>query len=176
MKWPLLYYGNPLLRERAEPIEEITLEVRQFCLDLVECMIAYDGIGLAAPQVGKLWRIFVSNILLEDEEGNVHTGEPKIFINPILTELSSVMIERSEGCVSIPKLYAPVIRPASVVIEYMDIDGKQHCEECQRYVARCYMHEYDHLDGILFVDRIKGKKRTEIEPKLREIRQKFHGK
>ncbi|MFZ0566181.1 MAG: peptide deformylase [Chlamydiales bacterium] len=172
----LRYFGDPILRQKAKPVEKITEEIRDLAQNMVESMLHYNGIGLAAPQVGRLLRLFVSNVDHEDEEGEIHLGAPKIFINPKLSHPSQTMVERSEGCLSIPKLYAPVNRPLSVEIEAMDIEGNLFKQEFYGYVARVIMHENDHLNGVLFVDRIKGKKHTELEPILRQIKQRYYKK
>lgn len=173
MKLNLHYYGDSMLRERAESVEEITDEIRQLVSDMIETMLDFNGIGLAATQVGHKLRIFVSNVDHEDAEGEVHLGEPCVYINPVLSNPSDTLVERNEGCLSIPKLYAPVIRPLTVEVEAMDIDGNIFKRECYGYLARNIMHENDHLNGVLFVDRIKGKRRTLLEPELRRIRQQY---
>jgi peptide deformylase len=170
----LRYYGDPILRQIAQPVETITDEVREICHNLVETMLHYDGIGLAAPQVGILLRIFVTNVEYEDEKGEIHLGEPKIYINPVLSNPSHSIVERSEGCLSIPKFYLAIPRPLSIHLEATDLNGNQFHEECYGYQARNRMHEVDHLNGVLFVDRVKGKRRTEIEPNLRRIKQQYY--
>lgn len=176
MKLPLRYYGDPILRQKAQPVEAITEEIRQLCLDMIETMLAYNGIGLAAPQVGHLVRIFVSNVAYEDGEGEVHLGDPVVYINPVLVEPSDSLVERSEGCLSIPKLYAAVARPLKITVEAMDIEGKSFTKECYGYHARNIMHENDHLNGVLFIDRIKGKRRTLLEPELRRIKLQYYNR
>jgi peptide deformylase len=169
----LRYYGDPILREKAKPVDSITDEIRRLAADMIETMLSVNGIGLAAPQVGKPLRLFVSNVEFEDEEGEVHIGEPRVYINPTLHEPSEELVERSEGCLSIPKLYVPVLRPLSVKVEAMDLEGNIFVRDCYGYLARNIMHENDHLNGVLFIDRVKGKKRTEIDPILRQIKQKY---
>lgn len=176
MKLDLRYYGDPILRQKAEPVNEITDEIRQFAHDMVETMLAYNGIGLAATQVGRLLRIFVSNVEYEDEEGEVHLCEPIVYINPVLSNPSETLVERSEGCLSIPKLYAPVARPLTVEVEAMDVEGKLFKKECYGYLARNVMHENDHLNGVLYIDRIKGKRRTSLEADLRRIKHQYSKK
>jgi peptide deformylase len=168
------YYGDPILRKTAKPILEITDEIKEICYRMIETMLHYDGVGLAAPQVGYLLRIFVSNMVHEDEKGEVHLGQPKIYINPTLSNPSDVLVERSEGCLSIPKLYAAVARPLSIDLEAQDIDGNLFQESCYGYPARNRMHENDHLNGVLYIDRIKGKRRTALEPALRRIKQAYY--
>ncbi len=173
MKLNVRYYGDPILRQKAEPVEKITEEIRQLCLDMCETMLSFNGIGLAAPQVGRLLRIFISNVAWEDERGELHLSEPKIYINPVLTAPSDTTAERSEGCLSIPKLYAAVDRPLTIHLDALDIEGNPFSEDCYGYVARNRMHENDHLNGVLFIDRIKGKRRSQLEPALRLIKQQY---
>ncbi|MCH9625244.1 MAG: Peptide deformylase [Chlamydiales bacterium] len=172
----MCYYGDPVLRKKALPVEEITEDIRTLCHNMIETMLHYNGIGLAAPQVGKLLRIFVSNLLHEDDEGNLQLMEPKVYINPIITNPSEVLDERSEGCLSIPKLYAAVARPLTIELEATDLDGNQFTELCHGYQAHNRMHENDHLNGVLFIDRIKGKRRTQLDPELRRIKQQYYNK
>jgi peptide deformylase len=170
------YYGDPVLRQVAKPVEKITEDIRELCQNMIETMLHYDGIGLAAPQVGHLLRIFVSNLDYEDANGELHLGEPKVYINPVLTSPSTSLVERSEGCLSIPKLYVPLARPLTIHLEATDLDGSCFTEECYGYQARNRMHENDHLNGVLFVDRIKGRRRTDLEPTLRRIKQTYYKK
>jgi len=176
VKLDLHYFGDPVLRQKAKPVEEITDEIRQLCLDMIETMLAHNGIGLAATQVGRMLRIFVSNVDFEDEEGEVHLCDPIVYINPVISNPSETFVERSEGCLSIPKLYAAVARPLTITVEAMDMDGNTFTKECYGYHARNIMHENDHLNGVLFVDRIKGKRRTQLEPELRRIKQHYYKK
>ena len=176
MKLDLRYYGDPALRQKAKPVEEITEEIRQLVNNMIETMLAYNGIGLAATQVGHMLRIFVSNVDFEDEEGEVHLCDPLVYINPVISNPSETIVERSEGCLSIPKLNVPVARPLTIELEAMDLDGNMFKKECYGYLARNIMHENDHLNGVLFIDRIKGKRRTLLEPELRSIKQQYYNK
>lgn len=169
----LRYYGDPILRQTAKSVESITEEIRELCHNMIETMLHSDGVGLAAPQIGVLLRIFVSNVAYEDQNGEIHLSEPKVYINPILTQPSPTLVERSEGCLSVPKLYLAIPRPLSIHLEATDLNGNQFHEECYGYQARNRMHENDHLNGVLFFDRIKGKQRTLLEPELRHIKQHY---
>lgn len=170
----LRYYGDPILRQMAQPVAEITDEIRELCHNMIETMLHHNGIGLAGPQVGHLLRIFVSNLDYEDEQGELHLFEPKVYINPILSNPGDVLVERNEGCLSIPTLSLPVARPLSIHLEATDLEGKQFHEECYGYQARNRMHENDHLNGVLTIDRIKGKRRTLLEPELRRIKLQYY--
>jgi peptide deformylase len=174
MKLNLRYYGDPILREKAKPIQEITEEIRQLAHNMIETMLSLNGIGLAATQVGVLLRLFVSNVDYEDEQGEIHFCEPKVYINPVLSNPSHVVAERSEGCLSIPKLYVPVSRPLAITIEWQDLEGNLFKREVSHFLARNLMHETDHLNGVLTIDRLKGKRRTEVEPFLRRIKQHYY--
>lgn len=168
------YYGDPVLRKRAKEITEITDEIKELAATLIEKMYEYKGIGLAAPQIGILKRIFVMCVDHEDSEGEIHVGEPRIFINPILKNPSEESVERSEGCLSIPNLTAPVMRPLMIDIEATDLEGKKFTmKDCWGFLGRVMMHENDHLNGVLFIDHIKGKRRTQLDPLLRKIRKEF---
>lgn len=176
MSLQLRYYGDPILRKRASEVTEITPEIRQLCLDMMKAMVDFNGIGLAAPQIGVLLRILVSNVEMEREDGELVIGAPKVYINPVLSNVSEAVVDRSEGCLSIPKLYAGVVRPYSITVNALDIDGKPFEKECTGYLARNIMHEVDHLNGVLFIDRIKGKKRKELESNLRRIKKQYFSK
>ncbi|NGX54168.1 MAG: Peptide deformylase [Chlamydiae bacterium] len=176
MKLMLRYYGDPVLRKIAQPIEGVTDEIRQLATDMIEVMKANKGMGLAANQVGQLVRLFVSIMDYEDEEGEVQLGEPKIYINPVITSPSNTLVERTEAWLSIPELSGPVTRPLTITIEATDLEGNRFTKECYGFEARCFMHEIDHLNGALYIDRIKGKRRKELEPFLRKIKQKYYKK
>lgn len=166
----LRYYNDSILRKKSEEVEEVTEEIKTLAKEMIVLMHKYRGIGLAAPQVGILKRLFVSCLDYEDEEGELHIGESKVWINPKASNFSEEKVERNEGCLSMPGLYAPVIRPLRIDIEALDIDGKPFSfKPLEGFVARMVLHEIDHLDGVLYVDRIKGKRRTMLDPMLRKI-------
>jgi peptide deformylase len=164
---PLVYYGNPLLRSRSEEVKEITEEIKQLCNDMIETMDANNGIGLAAIQVGKPLRIFVIRPLLKDEKGENILGKAEVYINPKLSNPSENTQIAQEGCLSIPPLHSEVERPIS-------IDGNKISKEITDFKARQIMHENDHLNGVLFIDRLPAKKRKEIEPELKKIKLKYY--
>lgn len=172
-EYRLRYYGDPVLRKKAEPVAEITEEIRHLVHTMYELMEKHNGCGLAATQVGELLRLFVSNVDREEPNGEVILGPPRVYINPILSNPSEIMVERGEACLSIPKLYLPVQRPMSITVVATDLEGKQFTHECSGFLARNMMHENDHLNGVLFIDRVKGKLRNEAEPFLRKIKQTY---
>lgn len=167
------YYGDPVLRKWCQPVTEITDEIRQLAKDMIETMIESDGIGLAAPQVGCSIRMFVLRNYIFDEEGRWTLGEPKVFINPKLTNPGENYFTDTEGCLSIPGLRLHVARPDRITIEAMDLDGNTFVEELEGYNARVRMHENDHINGVLYVDRLEPTLRREIDPYLREIKKKY---
>lgn len=174
MTLKMRYYNDPILRKKAEKIEKITDEIRNLAQEMIEMMDQHKGIGLAAPQVGVLKSLFVSCLDYEDEEGNLHIGKPKVWINPVVSNFSEEKVERSEGCLSMPGLYAPVLRSFRIDVEAMDLNGDLFSyKNLEGFVARMVMHEYDHLNGILFIDRIKGKRRAALDPILRKIDRDF---
>jgi peptide deformylase len=171
----LIYYGHPGLRKKCAEIEEITDDIRQIAQDLIETVLAQDGAGLAAPQIGEYIRMFViryDNGM--DDEGWPILCPPKIYINPKLSKPSSEIITHGEGCLSIPGIYEEVSRPLTITVEAMDLDGNIFVEETTGWRARDIMHENDHLNGALFIDRIHPNKRKKIEPDLKEIKKKYN--
>ncbi len=170
---PLAYYGNPILRKRAETVPEITDSVRKLVEDMIETMDACDGIGLAAPQVHHSVQIFVTRAPVENETG--HTlGVAKVFINPKITESSEETSTISEGCLSIPAIHADVTRPSAITIEYTNLDGKQIKERATGWDARVIQHENDHLNGVLFIDYLSQEQRQELEPLLARMDKRIH--
>lgn len=175
MKLPLCYYGNPVLRKKCVPVEQITDEIRAFIKDLEDTMEAYAGLGISAPQVGKSLAIFLVRYPIEDSDSHRYERAPlKVYINPRLSDPSQETWIHEEGCLSIPKVYEDVKRPLEITITALDIDGKEFTEKLSGWPARVVMHENDHINGVLFVDRISEKKRNQLEPALRLIKKK-HG-
>ncbi len=176
MKLPLAYYGNPVLRKKAMPVAEINDEIRQLVRDMIETMQVVKGWGLAAPQVHHSLALFITHVCYENSEGVWIPGKLRVFINPKIIEISKEQWEHSEGCLSIPKLYGKVERPIRVKFEALDIEGKTFSEELVGLEARAFLHENDHINGVLWIDRVKGKARQELEPKLREIKKLYQSK
>jgi peptide deformylase len=173
MKLELAYLGNPILRKKCKPIASITDEIRLLVEDMVETLIAHNGIGLAAPQVKKNLRLFITAVPTELPDGEWEKGELLVFINPEIIKYSEQKEIRQEGCLSIPKLYGDVERPESIRIRATDLDGNFFEKEFNGLQARCCLHENDHINGVLYIDRIRGKERKDMEPKLREIKKRF---
>jgi peptide deformylase len=170
MRLHICYYNHPVLRKHCAPIVEITDEIRQLAAAMIELMDKSDGIGLAAPQVGHPIRLFVCRNYIFGEDKTWTLSEPKVYINPKLSSPSDRLLVDTEGCLSFPKLRLEVERPDRIVVEAMDIHGNLFREEVEGYNARVRMHENDHLNGVLFIDRIDANTRKKIDPLLREIK------
>lgn len=154
--------GSPVLRQRAQPVAP-DAEIRQLVDDLFETMRAAKGVGLAANQVGVAQRVAVVDI---GEE----FGPPLVLINPRIVESGDETESAEEGCLSIPDVYAEVERPYSIVLEAMDRDGQPYRIPVAGFKARAVQHEIDHLDGILFLDRLSAVKRGLLMAKWKKLR------
>lgn len=174
MKLSLAYYGDPILRKKAEPVTEFDDELRKFVKDMEETMLAARGVGLAAPQVHRSVRIFLMNWWERDEDGKVLPSKTWVFINPKIIEVSEELFVGSEGCLSIPKIYEDIARPLNVTIEAQDEFGKTFRETFNGWLAKAVLHENDHINGVLFIDRMAPKKRREIETTLNAIKRKYY--
>jgi peptide deformylase len=160
---PILKYGDDTLQQAARPVESITPEIERLVDDMIETMYAAPGIGLAATQVGVSWRIFVVDLSLGRDP-----SELIIMINPEFVEREGMQLEE-EGCLSLPGFNATVVRPARVVVRGLDRAGEMRQLEGTGLLARAFQHEMDHLDGTLFVDRLRGIKRDLIVKKIRKL-------
>ena len=171
---PLLYYDQPELRKKSLPLEEITEEIVQFANEMIVTMIHFNGVGLAAPQVDRLIRLIVIRDEFVDEEEQYHLGEPEVLINPVLSRPSKQTEQMLEGCLSIPGVHAEVVRPLSIHVRYQTLDRRTVEEDVVGFRARVIMHENDHLNGNLYIDRLSSQERKKIEPLLRVIKEKHH--
>jgi peptide deformylase len=155
--------GDAVLREKAAPVEAVTEEVRALIADMFETMYAEDGVGLAAPQIGISERILVIDTR---EEGS----EPIAFVNPILRQESEETEKAEEGCLSLPGLNDVVERAARVVVDGLDRDGNPQKIEAEGLLSRALQHEIDHIDGILFIDRVSPLKRQMLLKKWKKAK------
>ena len=161
----LRYYGDPVLRKRAEPVAEITEAERQLAEQMLETLHATgNGIGLAATQVGILKRLIIVDIGEEDDEDYA----PLVLFNPELLS-SEGEIVAEEGCLSIPDVTADVKRPEKIVVEGIDAENESIRIEADGLLARVLQHEIDHLNGVLFIDRISGLKRRLLSDELTRL-------
>ena len=159
----LRYYGDPILRQKATPVSEFTPELQELVLGMFECMYRAEGIGLAGPQVGVRQRVFVIDI---GEEGAERVK--RAFVNPVLEEKSGSAVGE-EGCLSIPGIRVDVKRSARVRVSAMDEHGRPFTLLAEGLLARAIQHETDHLDGILFLDRLSAIQRKLLEGKLKRL-------
>lgn len=136
--------GEEILRKKAEPVPEINDEIRELVNDMFDTMIENNGVGLAGPQVGKSLRLFV--VIADDDVR-------RVFINPQIIKTSTEVGEYDEGCLSIPQVYETITRPLEVTVQAYNEEGKLFTLEADGLLARIIQHEYDHLDGILYIDR-----------------------
>jgi len=155
--------GDPVLRTPAEPVAEVDDEVRQLIDDMLETMYDADGVGLAAPQVGVSRRVIVIDVREPDVA-------PFALVNPVIVERADEVERGEEGCLSIPGLRDIVERSAKVVVEGLDRDGLPRRIEAEGLLARALQHEVDHLDGILFIDRISPLKRQMLLKRWQKMR------
>ena len=151
-------YGDPVLRQVATPVREITAEIKRIIADMTETMWHQVGIGLAAPQVGLSYRILV----MDDGKGGAQT-----LINPEI-ESRSGTIREEEGCLSLPGVFGVVERSKTITVRAMDADGKPVSMEATGLKARIVQHELDHLDGVLFIDRLPPVTRDRIKKKIQK--------
>jgi peptide deformylase len=170
---PIVYYGNKLLRAKCLPVEKIDEDLVKLVQDMIETMDAKKGIGISAPQVGHLLRLFVLRNYVE-KNGKTEFSEPLVYINPKILSPSKEEVEEEEGCLSIPGIRESVLRPYSIVIEATNLQGELFQEEVFGYNARVRMHENDHINGTLFIDRLPKIKRKKLEPLLKQIETRYN--
>ncbi|MCK5821541.1 MAG: peptide deformylase [Bacteroidales bacterium] len=169
MKLPVYAYGTPELRKVTKDIESDYPDLEQLISDMFETMHSAEGVGLAAPQVGKLIRLFLVDARIYGEDYEDLKDFKKVFINARILEKWSDEVLETEGCLSIPKIHEDVYRSDSIRIKYMDEDFTEHEVVFEGMAARIIQHEYDHLGGILFTDKLSPLKRRLIRGKLKDI-------
>lgn len=154
---PIHVIPDGVLREKAQPVTAFDADLKRLVEDMFETMYAAPGIGLAAPQVGVMQRVFVVDVSPRED-----MKEPLAFINPEITWASDETSVYEEGCLSIPEYYEEVERPARVRMRFQDVEGKEHEIEAGGVLATCAQHELDHLNGVLFIDHISKLKREMV--------------
>ena len=176
MIYPIVAYGDPVLKKMAEEIDEDFENLDQFIQDMYETMEAAQGVGLAAPQIGKSIRLFVVDGTpfyededLEDDEREVLKTFRKVFINPIILEEKGEEWDFEEGCLSIPGIREDVSRHDELTIEYYDENWELKEEVYSGIPARIIQHEYDHVEGILFTDKLGALKKRMLKKRLTNI-------
>ncbi len=153
-KHPLLTgANNPTLRAKSSPVSKITKDIKEFGKDLLALMYEYEGAGLAAPQVGENSRVIAVSFRKENKEKLKRVGDA-LMINPQIISRSDKMIVSEEACLSLPKLHGEVLRHETIKVTREDLNGKKHTEKLTGYNAVIVQHEIDHLDGVLFIDKL----------------------
>src|SRR3954471_17135190 len=167
----IITYPHPTLRRVSKPLRRVDAELRRTIREMFELMYAAKGIGLAANQVDLPLRLFIVNLEAKPEE-----GEELVFINPVISLPRGGSEESEEGCLSLPGLYGPVIRPKQVRINAYSLDGKEVKIDATGLLARCVQHELDHLDGVLFPDRMSPAAKADIVEGLDEFEAEFRSR
>jgi peptide deformylase len=176
----IVRYPDPILRRKAAPIEAVTDEVRAVAERMIQLMHEAEGIGLAAPQVGLPWRMFVAHVppteASRNESGRAlgtdpmtATAEPTVYINPVLSKPIGAPEPFTEGCLSLPDISGDVLRPPTITITATDLSGREFTQTGTGLLARCWQHEYDHLDGVLIIDRMTQLSRIKNRSAIRDL-------
>lgn len=158
----IVHYPAQVLRRKAQPVAEVTAEVQAVAQRMIELMHLAPGVGLAAPQVGLPWRMFVANPTGEQ-------GDDRVYINPEIVQTGGGNVAREEGCLSLPGVTAEVIRPAHASIRALNEQGEIVEDSADDLLARIWQHEYDHLDGVLILDRMSPIDRMANKRAVREL-------
>ena len=162
-KREILVLPDTRLRAVADPIPEVSEEIKKLAADMLETMYAAPGIGLAATQIGEMKRMVVMDLSKEGEP-----KDPIVMINPEIKKYSEETVTSEEGCLSIPEIYYDVERPAEVTVEYTDLEGKRVTRDAKDRLAVCVQHELDHLDGVLYIDYLSRLKRDRVLKKFQK--------
>lgn len=152
----LATFPHPVLRHKSKPIMRVDQELKDVIAEMFEMMYRYEGVGLAANQVELPIRLFVCN-----PQGKKGEGEERVFINPVISRSRGIE-EKEEGCLSLPGIRAPVKRSKSIWINGYDLTGKEIKEEVNGFLARIIQHETDHLDGVMFIDRLSDEQQRSL--------------
>ena len=158
---PIITAPDARLKRKAAPVEQVDAGIRKLLADMLATMYAAPGIGLAGPQVGHLLRVIVVDIADDEDE-----PAPLKMVNPEITGVTGEDVDYEEGCLSLPEHYANVVRPGGITMRYLDESGTPRGLAAEGMLATCIQHEIDHLDGILFVDRVSLVRRNMILRKL----------
>lgn len=161
---PILRYGEPPLHAQAAEVTSFGPDLHKLIDDMIETMYAAPGVGLAAPQIGVPLRVFVADVSVGRTLSDLI-----VMVNPAFVERDGVQLEE-EGCLSVPGFNATVVRPAHAVLRGFDRDGNERTIDARELLARAFQHEMDHLDGTVFVDRLRGIKKDLIVRKIRKLK------
>ena len=180
MTLKIRYFGDPVLKEAGQKVEEFGPELARLSIDMLELMHQSEGIGLAAQQIGKALQFFVADVpdhpdypitcILDGKPLSPSLIMPLSMANPVVKPLPSDEYYYEEGCLSFPGINADVARPERILVTYKDLDGIEHILECDGLLARCIQHEVDHLNGILFIDRMEKRTYAEIKKEVQVLK------
>lgn len=167
---PIITYDDPVLRKKADPIVSDSGDLQDLIDDMFDTMYNAQGVGLAAPQVGESLRLFVvdADVMAEEDENETLYG-PMVFINPELHEAVSEKVEMEEGCLSLPGLREKVIRPGKVRISFLDREFQRKSMTFSSWMARVVQHEFDHINGVLFIDYVGSFRKRLMRARLDQI-------
>ena len=176
MVLPIVAYGNPVLKKKGQDVDPLAEDVQELIDNMWDTMYNASGVGLAAPQVGKSWRIFIidpspfsaDNSLSEEEKKELQSLK-QTFINPKILDEDGNEWNFEEGCLSIPDVREDVFRKPEIKIAFQDSEGNTHEKHFSGVAARVIQHEYDHIEGVLFTDKLSGLKKRLIKGKLNAI-------
>ena len=167
-------YPAPVLRERGRPIPEVNDEVRAVARRMLELMFEAEGLGLAAPQVGLSWRLFVCHVPEDSTRSAASdppaaTAAPMVYVNPVLRDPVAPVESATEGCLSLPDISGEVPRSRGITIDALDLRGEPFTQSATGLLARCWQHEVDHLDGVLILDRMTHLSRLRMRSFVRTL-------
>ena len=175
---PIVYYGNPVLRQKGALIESITPEIEKLIEDMLETMYDANGVGLAAQQIGMALQLTVIDVCGADRDSSISVDGkpvsvddvmPLVLINPKLKPTGK-WVSGPEGCLSFPEIYADITRTESVEVEALDDQGEPIQFSCTGLLAKAVMHEVDHLNGVLFIDRMDADTKSSLKPQIESVR------
>jgi peptide deformylase len=165
----IIKYPHPALRHKSKPLRRVDGELKKTVREMFDLMYAQKGIGLAANQVDLPYRFFILNT-----EGDPDKGQEFVFLNPVIAKRTGTE-EAEEGCLSFPEIYAPVKRSAKIVLSAYDLAGEEVNYELSGLMGRAAQHEYDHLDGVLFIDRLTPTGLLTVKQALFDLERQFEG-
>lgn len=176
----ILHYPDEALRRRATPVERVDDEVRRVAARMIDLMREAEGIGLAAPQVGLGWRMFVAEVppgedRVADADPVSATLGPLVFVNPRLGRLEGPPEPMDEGCLSLPEITGQVLRPPVVTVTALDVEGREFTMRAGGLLGRCVQHEHDHLDGVLIIDKMTQMSRMKNRSLVRDLERSARG-
>jgi peptide deformylase len=166
----IVKYPHPTLRHKSKPLQRVDAELRHIIREMFDLMYERQGIGLSANQVDLPYRLFVLNL----KSDPAASDQELVFLNPVISQRSG-MVEKEEGCLSFPEMYAPVRRSEKITITAYNLAGEEVTCDATGLFARAAQHEYDHLDGILFIDRLSPAGRLAVKEALAELELEFDG-